>query len=674
MSNGLMSLWRALAADAARGCCTSAARDIQTVAGRVKSEGESFLTITLPQFGKGFEQALDAGSVAPNHFPGFRFGGGLPRFLKGFLEQVFDTDGSLLDEPSVDCIRAVRQLTLFFGKIERQCSDARIARATRQYVKIEEELKGLDTSGFEEYLPLFRKASTLLWADIFTHVQNSILDMHRLADHWTDPEHRAYKLSGTDPNGLPRGADPFMGLLPDSFRVGTKRNDLGDCKVVDPSSRFILVPRHGPGATADGLRGNAKFSISEWPLTLESEFPYGDYALPSWRSYYQLDRVQFLEPGTERPVKVVFVPKTPKSPRIIAEEPTGMQYCQQALAHQFVDAIEDGVPVSPTWRTELCNLGSGMVGFKEQEPNRLLAQSGSVNRSLATLDLSEASDRVLNRHVEELLSGFPQLSAAVQATRSSKASVPGHGVIPLTKFASMGSALCFPMEAMVFLTIIVSAISYERGELPNRRLIQSLRGSVRVYGDDIIVPVEYVPRVIQFLQVFGLVVNMDKSFWNGKFRESCGGDYYDGEWVTPIRCRQDLPRSLADVPQVVALVSLRNQLYSAGYWETARYLDEKIHVLFKGTFPIVEETAKALGRHSLVFQYEAEYADRDLHTALVRAYVQRAVTPKSPIFGEGALLKFLFKKGLLPSQDPDHLERQGRPVAVGIKRGWRRPY
>jgi hypothetical protein len=670
----LMSLWRSLAVESARWCCTSADLDIKLVEGRVESQGESFLTITLPQFSKDFERSLEMGCIASGLFLSFKKRGGLPVFLSGYLKQIFDTGGALLPEPSVDCIRAVRQLTLVFGKIRRQCSDARIDGAMRRFVEIEAELEGMDTDSLEEILPHYRKASTLLLADVFSTVQNSLLDKHRLHRHYS------MGLLPGESDGWRSdepAEDAFLQLLPPSLRGRLFLQELGqqvDRKVVDPA-RWELVPRHGPGATADRLRGNAKYTIGEWPQRLESVFPYGDYALPQLGREDQLDRVKFLEPGKERPVKVVAVPKTLKTPRIIAIEPTGMQYCQQSLAHQFVDALEKGVPGDPSGSTKyLCSMARGLIGFKDQEPNRLLARSGSLNGRLATLDLSEASDRVLNQHVVELLSRFPRLSAAVQATRSTKADVPGYGVIPLTKFASMGSALCFPIEAMVFLTIIVSAISYERGVLPNRELISSLRGSVRVYGDDIVVPVEYVPVVIRFLQLFGLVVNTDKSFWNGKFRESCGGDYYAGEWVTPVRLREDLPRSLRDVREVVGLVSFRNQLYQAGYWETARQLDKRIERLFRGTYPIVEPTSTVLGRHSVCFDYEVEWADADLHEPLVRGYVQRSVTPDSTITGEGALLKFLIRRGLLPWQDPDHLERQGRPLVSSIKRGWKRPY
>jgi hypothetical protein len=685
----LTTLWRELAIETASWCGTSATLDIKTVERRVELEGESFLTISLPRFCKSFERSLELGSIDRNLFAGFQLRGGLPLFLGGFLGQIFDTHGTLLPEPNIDCIRAVRQLTLVFGKIERMCSDARTFHAMRRFVEIEAELKAVDTSSLEEFLPLFRKASTLLWADTFANIENLLNDTHQLKNQWlmssSVEELQGYDdkrvIVHSDPDSGPV-ADPMdviLGLPQDGLRFAAnfiKRNGklLVVREVVDPARHSLfLVPRHGPGATADRLRGNAKFSVDQWPLRLESVFPYGDYALPSWRSYYQLDRVQFLEPGAEVPVKVTPVPKTDKTPRIIAEEPTAVQYCQQALFHQIVDGIENGSKLPPPLGGKSCNLGGWFVGFQDQETNRFLALKGSHDGSLATLDLSEASDRVLNEHVLLLFERFPRLSEAIQATRSTKARVPGHGVIPLLKFASMGSALCFPVEAMVFSTIVLCAIAYERRVPMDRAFLMEMRGKVRVYGDDIVVPVDSVQRVIQFLELFGLKVNMDKSFWNGKFRESCGGDYYDGEWVTPVRLRHELPRSLEDVSECVGLVAFRNLLYWSGFWNTAALLDEEIRVLFKGTYPIVEATSEGLGRESAL-PYQAEYFSSDLHDPRVKAMVVSYKTPNSPITGEGALLKFFLKPGLLPSQDAHHLERSGRPIAARIKRRGTRPY
>jgi hypothetical protein len=706
----LTTLWRELAHERASWCGTSAIRDIKTVTDRVEAEGESFLTISLPRFCKAFERALETGALDYTLFAGFSRRRGLPEFLQGFLSQIFDPSGALLNEPSVECIDAVRFLTSVFGKIERSASPRRVARAMRQFVEIEQELEAFDTNSLEEILPLFRQASTLLWADVFSHVENTILDKHQLAHSWlagqlksgppiqqeeshnfgdrnvsqvtNDGRGSTLKIS-VDPMDIVLGIDkrmreerpkPFWGTFVPQRGCHTEGLQFEDSDVVDPRNIFQLVPKHGPGVTADRLSGNAKYSVGQWSRRLESVFPYGDYALPQLADEDELDRVQFLEPGAEVPVKVTPVPKTDKTPRIIAVEPTAMQYMQQAIMFQVVYRLEHCDEFPPPLGGKKFDLGGMYVGFTDQEANRFLARKGSLDGGLATLDLSEASDRVLNSHVLLLFERFPRLSEAIQATRSTHANVPGQGVIPLSKFASMGSALCFPVEAMVFTTIVFCAIAYESRVPVNRKLIMSMRGKVRIYGDDIIVPVEFVPRVIQFLEMFGLKVNKDKSFWNGKFRESCGGDYYDGEWVTPVRLRSELPRSLADVDEVVGLVSFRNLLYWEGHWKTAKAIDDRLQILFKGRWKVVDRTAAGLGRES-IYPYRWEYLSSDglLEPRIAGVRVTHK-TPESPTSGAGALLKFLIKRGVLPSQDEKHLERQGRPLASRIKLKGIRPY
>jgi hypothetical protein len=283
-----------------------------------------------------------------------------------------------------------------------------------------------------------------------------------------------------------------------------------------------LIPKHGPGSTADGLAGNAKYDQMEWTERLEEVFPYLDYALPNARYHTAVESVKFLTPEQERPVKVTLVPKTLSTPRIIAIEPTCMQYMQQAISLNLVQYLEDP--------NSFC---SGFLGFYHQEPNQLMARTGSQEGSLATLDLSEASDRVHNDLVLELFRAYTNLSDGVQACRSRTAVVPlVNEVIPLVKFASMGSALTFPIEAMVFLTLVMIGIEQAEARHLSDNEILSLKGKVRVYGDDIVVPVEYARSVNRVLGIFGFRVNEHKSFWTGKFRESCGKEYYDGHDVS----------------------------------------------------------------------------------------------------------------------------------------------
>ena len=596
----LIVLWNILANEFASRCRTSATLDIKTVERRVKHEGISFLTITLPSFGKDFQKALDQGIVDRSSFQGFSWTAGLPRFLGGFLDQVFDRDsGVLIDDPDIEAIIAVRQLTLLFSKIHLPCSDARIADAMSGYVDCDREVKEKDALLSESDYSDFRRIADLLFRDIFVHLDREIY---------------------------------------------FERN----------------IPRHGPGATADKLMGNQKFLQSTWTDRLQEVFSFENFLLPSAR-FCAEDDVTFLEPGSEMPVKVISVPKTLKTPRIIAIEPTVMQYMQQSILELLVPAIEND------------SLLSQFLGFSDQEPNQVLARIGSEFGSVATLDLSEASDRVSNRLVCEMVKHYPFLLKGLSATRSYRADVPGHGVISLSKYASMGSALCFPIEAMVFLTCVFLGIEGELNtRFSTRRDLLPFVGRVRIYGDDIVCPVDSVHSVIDSLEHFGAKVGSSKSFWIGRFRESCGKEYYDGHDVSIVKFRRVLPTSLKDAPECVSLVETRNQFYKAGCWSFVKHLDSLIWKVFS-YFPVVDETSSVLGRTSFLGYKPERYCDV-LHRPLVKGYVVRSVLPKNSLEGHGALLKFFLKRGSSPSADGKHLERSGRPRAVDIKPRWCPPY
>ena len=598
----LMLLWKMLAHEYASWCYTSATLDCKTVERRLKHEGLSFLTITLPTYGKDFEKSLDRGFVGRDLFSSYSWKGGLPKLLWGFLDRVFDrTSGVLLDNPDVEAIRAIRQLTLMFGKMNLECAPERVSAAFAGYVECEQDVRRNDAKLelAPELKAEFSRIASMLYWDVFKHVDRKVYSHE-------------------------------------------------------------LIPRHGPGATADRLMGNRKYRQTTWPARLEAVLPSVEYLLPNYSWYEELEGVDILEPGAEIPVRVISVPKTMKTPRIIGIEPTAMQYMQQALLPEILEAI-----------TEVDYLDS-MLGFADQTPNQRMACDGSLHGGLATLDLSEASDRVSNQHVRLLLAGHRHLHDAVDACRSRKADVPGHGTIRLAKFASMGSALCFPFEAMVFLTVVFLGIQRSLNTSLSLKDVKSFQGSVRIYGDDIIVPVDHVDSVNDMLQTFGFVVNTGKSFWTGKFRESCGKEYYDGQDVSIVKVRHMFPTSRRNATEVVSVVSLRNQLYWAGCWRTVRWLDERIEGMLKH-YPMVLSTSPVLGRES-VLGYETQRTHEHLHSPLVRGYVVSSKLPRNNLDGMGALLKWFLKRGEQPFADRNHLERSGRPQCVNTKLRWSSPF
>jgi hypothetical protein len=586
----LLSLTLAVCQDLGALCGVDTTRDQLTITRRFEEEGDGFLTITLPTFSTALEGALESGRWVPGSLPAFRRRGALPCFLRGFADRIFDEDGAVRDDASPDCIYAIRQVSRLHSKVFAVCEAKYEMKSFDGYVECEEEL----------------------------------------ADMWYDP----------------RVLDELGIACARVFGEKLARIDLavfnGD-----------VVPRHGPGATADRAYGNRKFDRLYWTERLEQVAPAQAFLSARWLDE-EVANVALTPPGAEIPCRVVSVPKRANSARVIAIEPTAVQYAQQAVLSEFKREFADS---------------SDFVDLCDQTENQRMARRGSIGLDSATIDLRDASDRVGNALVERVFSRFPHLCGYLQGTRSTYADVPGRGLISLSKFASMGSATCFPVESIVFATIALYAVacSRYRTSRPSLAEYKTLAGEVRVFGDDIIVPTREAPACLGLLVALGAQPNPSKTFLRGHFRESCGRDYYRGDDVTVVYRRRGLPRTRRDVSEIVSTVSLRNQLYKAGLWGSAAYLDDVLRRFIP--LPIVEETSPALGRIS-VFPPEYGSWDRDLHIPLVWGARVVSAPPPSPISGDGALLKCLLPNRVVPFDDAKHLERYGRPRSLRIKVGW----
>lgn len=490
----LLQLHTAMLTNLGEYCSTEVTRDIKYMSRRTEEEGESFLTLTLPTLGKALERGLADGRFPLQDMTNFSHVRGLPSFMSGFLKLIFSRDGELLTNPDVTAIWAVRQFCFLTQKVERDCTPERVKAAIDQYVTTDASLLYLPRRIDKRDLDEFENLSDWLFGDMFQELDRKIA-------HWE------------------------------------------------------LIPKHGPGSVAERLSPKAKRSLNYWTTRLEDVFPHWRYRsnLPKWETDLEL-----VTPGAEIPVRVVTVPKTQKTPRVIALEPSTVQYAQQALMVEMYHYISK----SPL---------NGILGFRDQTRNQEMARQASIDRCLATLDLSEASDRVHWWLVQRMLWRYPHLRDFVDATRSRSAEVEGHGVIPLNKFASMGSALTFPIEAMIFTTIALMGM--QRGGFSI--LPRHLAGVLSVYGDDIIVPTDRVASVIGLLEAFGFKVNRAKSHWSGYFRESCGKEYYRGVDISIERFRQDFPTSQKDAAAIASLIDFRNRCYYAGLWGVVRKLDHE---------------------------------------------------------------------------------------------------
>lgn len=102
-------------------------RDLETIRSRVKHQGVSFLTVTLPTFYKDFERSVEIGYVDSTCFRPFRKHGALPSFLKGMTSLIFDRETGRIfndrdnpfgsDIPNI--IDTVRQICLAFKELDQ---------------------------------------------------------------------------------------------------------------------------------------------------------------------------------------------------------------------------------------------------------------------------------------------------------------------------------------------------------------------------------------------------------------------------------------------------------------------------------------------------------------------------------------------------------------------------
>jgi hypothetical protein len=571
-----LELWHTIYEDACAKCIADVSdlRDVTTVTSRVKSQGLSFLTITLPQFCKDFESCLRTGFVDPTLFRFFRKNGALPAFLQVMLGSIFNREtGRIYDESersserNLDCtviIDSIRQICLAFKKIELPCNPDRITRALDSYTAVEHANQAFSLP--KEDAEAFAAVSSVLWGSC-----------------------------------------------------------LGDLRLDS------LFPKHGPGTTSDSISGNQKYNWRRWHDRLEPFFPLLStaYSLGAYESR-EFQEVTIVNQECEDPVRIVTVPKTLDGPRIIAIEPCCMQYTQQAISRALCEAIESS------------ELSRGHVNFRDQSTNQKLAIVGSFTGQFATIDLSDASDRVPRSLALEMFRSNPDLLDAIDACRSSHAKMPDGTIIgPLSKFASMGSALCFPVESMYFYTICVMALLKEHDLPVSRESIKYAKSlGVYVYGDDLVVPTTNAIAVLDYLRKYNCKVNSAKTFYTGRFRESCGTDAYAGRVVTPIYLRKERPKNRRQASELVSWVATANLFYLKGYWKTAQLMFCTCERLL-GPLPYVAGNSEALGRVSFLGMRTIERWNPKRHVFEMKAWVPRPVYRSDHVEGYAALTKSL---------------------------------
>lgn len=315
--------------------------------------------------------------------------------------------------------------------------------------------------------------------------------------------------------------------------------------------------------------------------------------------------------------EVLFVPKDSRGPRTIVREPYGALRFQMSYNKFLGDFLETAT--------------RNRINFQEQQVNRDLAFAASTSREWATIDLQDASDRVSAAIVSHVFRDCPGLRFFLDR-RTKVCRLPSGEFKLLKKLAGMGSGFTFPTMSFLIHLVITRYMTNILG-----RPYKWVGSKVYVYGDDIIVPTSWTHHAYKALDSIGLKVNERKSYWRGPFRESCGGDYLNGNDVTPVRLKLSSanpelcgPTSvrLSGPLGIVALERHCRELVKAGLLTLAEYYYSVLERRL-GSLPYVSGESPALGRYSPQ-GCDVYLTDETGSYELVKACIPVPVAKKAP--------------------------------------------
>jgi hypothetical protein len=653
-------------------------RDFERLTLLVKERGLGVFTLDLPALDGHLLDALESGRLTVSGALSKRASPTVhvPRLFRGLWLRIFDSVGNLKEDADPTVIFFLRQLCCLGKKVEVVCSPARTKAVLKEYYNVEQ----------------FARTPTFSWGndDLGSHDACSFDD---LCDHhatcgggeqlelWTSSSSPAGSptLSGAIFRKLQRNFDAF------SQAIGKFEIEAFLASINEWSDGIGF--RHGPGAVSDLTSKEYKYDFPTWSDKLGKVFPFERYghtyrsnaekqSLEDCQSTFSYVRPEpeqassqgeacadklvchdsqimavshyggrgseFLDPvdlespflhrpsAHEAPSRLLAVPKTAKGPRLIAAEPTGHQWCQQFIKRFLEERL-------------LGLFGNNFISFRNQELSQALVSKASLDKSMATVDLSSASDRLTCYVVERAFRKNQSLLKALHSTRTrwvcdavDKTVPPNYFVAK--KFASQGTAVTFPVQSIIFLIIALTACGFEADGpedfICNDRFCKSIarfRHKVRVFGDDIIIPKHGYVVLVELLHALGLKVNLGKSFVRGHFRESCGMDCFKGVNVTPIKTT----KLEATGPQSrQSLIDYSNNLFQAGLWNAAKAVESIIPRWVISNLPVIGIGCGSIGLVSysganddhLRKRYNQKYQRYEYRTYGIQSRVRRMPT------------------------------------------------
>jgi hypothetical protein len=562
-------------------------RDLSRIFSLCETRGERSIFIDFPACAKSLDNALSRGRLEPQQFTILgKTRDGLPEFMHSTFKRVFDSNGSLWQDPDTGAVQALRQVLLLYKKVQIPCSKEKTANEIKAYFSMDRALRPRSDSWHDLD---FSKSEFSLEDAIGSKYEPDLFGREEL------------------PLYLPRLCQRVCDQIVRRFHI------------FDANT---IVGNHGLGAVADSKSGLDKYVFPTWSQQLERVFPRDIHASANVRTFEYERWLQADVQGALRtlPAKLAPVNKTQEKPRLIASEPTANQFIQGGLRRFIRDQIDASV---------LRN----SIAITKQSYSRDLAIRASLDSSLATVDLSNASDRLSCWTVERVFRMAPALLEALASARSQYLVHAGtKEYTMLRKFAHQGNATTFPIQSIVYTCLSIAAVIWSTPKLQSRSdaklwaSVKEASSMVRVYGDDIILPTHALPALSALLELCQLKVNGGKSHYSGLFAESCGVDAFMGTDVTPVYLA-----SVADEVKpgdVQSAVDVSNTCYRSGLLNLGNLVVERIpqHIIDELTI------SRMPGPSTLLFTYSSGYnghrtkLNRDLQRLEYRTLV---VEPKS---------------------------------------------
>jgi len=293
--------------------------------------------------------------------------------------------------------------------------------------------------------------------------------------------------------------------------------------------------RFGPGAS-NGIKGTHAADKIFQDMTCTALCEPLVLKLRSMNPYFLTRDGRLGVSGTKQieGSRLTTVPKNEDTERTIAIEPSG-NMCLQLAAGMYLEGALRRI---------------GLDIRNQQQKNIAMAKRGSISGDVATLDLKSASDMISVDLVRALMpsSWFDLL----MKLRSPVITIPSDGKardvgiqVELNMISTMGNGFTFPLMTLIIVALIYGFRCTRGG--PSLFVDWA---NTCVFGDDIIIPSYEYAGFVEVLTKAGLVVNHDKSFSDGPFREPCGGDFLNGVDITPFYVK-----SLAAEPDVYVVIN-----------------------------------------------------------------------------------------------------------------------